>query len=181
MRPCKILCTYDCHLESILEYHKKGLKLLRWGVFGLPLTHRVKILQKKVWNIMHHTSYITHHIWVVLMVTHGETASCFTKIRKVSRKNQFSLLCIKDRKRQLKIIITRFFCLKKNNLCVFFIFHCGNSRRIFYHFLVSINKMLSKSNIFIAISIFFFAKSILYILFFCINYFRTYLQKQIRI
>ena len=28
-------------------------------------------------------------IWVVLMVTHGETASCFTKIRKVSRINQF--------------------------------------------------------------------------------------------
>ena len=21
MRPCKILCTYDCHLGSILEYH----------------------------------------------------------------------------------------------------------------------------------------------------------------
>jgi hypothetical protein len=36
---------------------------------------------------------------VVLMVTHGETARCFTKSRKVSRINQFSLLCIKDRKR----------------------------------------------------------------------------------
>ena len=39
------------------------------------------------------------YIWVVLMVTHGETARCFTKSRKVSRINQFPLLCIKDRKR----------------------------------------------------------------------------------
>ena len=30
------------------------------------------------------------HQGVVLMVTHGETASCFTKICKVSRKNQCS-------------------------------------------------------------------------------------------
>ena len=41
----------------------------------------------------------SNNIRVVLMVTHGETASCFTKIGKVSRINQFSLLCIKDRKR----------------------------------------------------------------------------------
>ena len=41
---------------------------------------------------------INEHNGVVLMVTHGETASCFTKICKVSRINQFSLLCIKDRK-----------------------------------------------------------------------------------
>ena len=48
------------------------------------------------------------HPLVVLMVTHEETASFFTKMCKVSRKNQCSLLYIKDRKHQLKITITRF-------------------------------------------------------------------------
>ena len=65
MRPCKILCTYDCHLGSILEYHLKGQKSLRWGVFGLPFTHIVKISQKNksgTSHITHHTSHITHYI-----------------------------------------------------------------------------------------------------------------------
>ena len=42
----------------------KGLKLLRWGIFGLPLTHRVKILQKiksGTSHITHHTSYIIYY------------------------------------------------------------------------------------------------------------------------
>ena len=56
-----------------------------------------------------------------LMVTHGETASSFTK---------------KDRKYYLKIRITRFFVLKKSVFFFFLIFHFGNSQRIFYHFLV---------------------------------------------
>ena len=42
-------------LGSILENDFKGLP--RWGIFGLPLTHRVKILQK----IKSGTSHITHH------------------------------------------------------------------------------------------------------------------------
>ena len=54
-------CTYDCYPESILEYHFKGLKLPRWGIFGLPLTQSVKILQKKI-SRAHHASYITQHI-----------------------------------------------------------------------------------------------------------------------
>ena len=65
MRPCKISCTYDCHLGSILEYHLKGQKSLRWGVFGLPLTHRVRILQKiksGTSHITHYTSNITYYI-----------------------------------------------------------------------------------------------------------------------
>ena len=30
------------------EFHSKGLKLFILGMFGLPLTQRVKILQKKL-------------------------------------------------------------------------------------------------------------------------------------
>ena len=63
MRRCKIKCTYDWHLGSILEYHSKGLKLPRWGIFGLPLTQRVKILQKNkpgTSHIMHHTSHTAY-------------------------------------------------------------------------------------------------------------------------
>ena len=94
------------------------------------------------------------HYWVVLMVTHRETASCFTKICKVSRKNQCSIIFIKDLKHKLKIIINKFFFFStKKSLC-FFIFHFGNSQRNFYHFLVSTNKILSKSNNFNGITIF---------------------------
>ena len=45
----------------------KGLKLPRWGICCLPLTHRVKMLQKnKSWtsHIMHYTSQITYCIWI---------------------------------------------------------------------------------------------------------------------
>ncbi len=67
MRPCKISCTYECHLGLILEYLKKGQKSLGWGVFGLPLTHIVKILQKiksVTSHITHHTSHITYYIGI---------------------------------------------------------------------------------------------------------------------
>ena len=43
-----------------MEYHSKGLKLPRRGIIGLPLTHRVQILQKS--SLEHHTYCITHHI-----------------------------------------------------------------------------------------------------------------------
>ena len=56
-RPFKIKCTYDT-----LEYPSKGLNLPRWGIFGLPLTQRDKILRKKAWHITHHTLHITQHI-----------------------------------------------------------------------------------------------------------------------
>ena len=58
-RPFKIKCTYDT-----LEYPSKGLNLPRLGIFGLPLTQSVKILQKSnpgTSHIMHHTSHSTHH------------------------------------------------------------------------------------------------------------------------
>ena len=60
MRFCKIQCKNDCHQWSILKGHYKTLKLLIWGVFGLLLTHRFRILQKKS-KITHHKSHITHH------------------------------------------------------------------------------------------------------------------------
>ena len=44
----------------------KEPKLPRCGIFGLPLTHRVKILQKiksGTSHITHHTSQITYCIW----------------------------------------------------------------------------------------------------------------------
>ena len=50
-----------------INYHSKGLKLSRWGIFGLPLTHIIKILQKVksgTSHIMHHTSDITYCIWI---------------------------------------------------------------------------------------------------------------------
>ena len=65
-RSCKIQCIYDCHQWSILDPHYKTLKLPIWGVFGLLLTHRFRILQKKIKDhtsqITHHTSQITHSI-----------------------------------------------------------------------------------------------------------------------
>ena len=59
LRPCKIKYIYDSHLGSILEYHSKGLKLLRLGIFGLPFTHTLKVLQKP--SPEHHTPHIAHH------------------------------------------------------------------------------------------------------------------------
>ena len=67
MRPCKIQCTYNCHWRLILEYHSKGLKVPRWDIFGLPLTHRVQILQKIKFGtsrITPHTSHITYYIGI---------------------------------------------------------------------------------------------------------------------
>ena len=55
-RPCKIKCTYNT-----LEYPSNGLNLPRWGIFGHPLTQRVKILQQQKISLAHHTSHITHH------------------------------------------------------------------------------------------------------------------------
>ena len=63
MRPCKIWCVYVCHLGSILENDWKGLKLPRLGIFGLPLTWRVKI-KPGTPKIMHHTSQITY--WILI-------------------------------------------------------------------------------------------------------------------
>ena len=63
MRSCKIQCIYDCHQWSILKGHYKTLKLPIWGVFGLLLTHRFRILQKNQRShITNHTSCITHSI-----------------------------------------------------------------------------------------------------------------------
>ena len=104
--------------------------------------------------------------WVVLIVTHRETASCFTKICKVSRNRQCSLLYTKDFITLVKHYNEKIFCLNKISLCVFFIFHFDNSQRIFYHFLVSTNKMLSKSNTFIRIRIFLLKVKPLYVTFF---------------
>ena len=69
---CNVYCVYEA-LQDIVYIRLppginfgislKGQKSLRWGVFGLPLTHRVKILQKnRVWNLTHHASHITYHI-----------------------------------------------------------------------------------------------------------------------
>ena len=68
MMPCKIKCTYYCHPGSILENHSKGLKLPRWGIFGLPSTQRVKILEKSKPNtstFTRHTSHSTYGIWIL--------------------------------------------------------------------------------------------------------------------
>ena len=67
-RPCKIKCTCDCHLGKTLKYQLNGLKLPRYVVIGLPLTQRVKILQKKktrTIHITHHTSHRTYCIWIL--------------------------------------------------------------------------------------------------------------------
>ena len=50
------------HLESILEYHSKGLKLPRWGIFCILLTYKVYIFKRrKKSSLEHHTSCIPHH------------------------------------------------------------------------------------------------------------------------
>ena len=59
---------------------------------------------------------------VVLMVTHGETASCFTKICQISRKKtMLSSLYQGYKTLVINNTITRFFVLK-NNLCFFSVF-----------------------------------------------------------
>ena len=91
-KPCKILCTYDCHLGSILEYCSKGPKSLSWGDFGLPLPHRVKILQKikgGTSHITYHTSHITYYIGIckfykilviIILVTFNNSSKLILKI-----------------------------------------------------------------------------------------------------
>ena len=51
----------------VVHLGSKGLRLPRWGIFGLPLTHRVKILQKiksGTSRITPHTSHITYYIGI---------------------------------------------------------------------------------------------------------------------
>ena len=93
----------------------------------------------------------------------GETASYFTKNFKVSRKKEkYSFLYIKDWKRWLKFTIKWFYVLK----CYSVYFFSLVSFWWLTKNCLSSNKMSSKSNTFIRISIFFFSKSTLYMLFF---------------
>ena len=65
------LARYNVHATATSDKFqniiKKGLKLLRWSIFGLPLTHRVKILHKikyETSHITHYTSNITYYVEV---------------------------------------------------------------------------------------------------------------------
>ena len=112
---------------------------------------------------------------VFLMVTHRDTTSCFTKICKVSRKKSMLTSLYQGKKTLVKHYNNKIFCVRKKS--VFFvvvIFHFGNLRRVFsYHFLISSNKMLSKSNTFMVISIFLLKVKTLYATF-CIKYLKAY-------
>ena len=69
-RSCKIQCIYECHQWSILDGHYKTLKLPIWGVFGLLLTHRFRILQKNQRShTTNHTSHIMHHTFHIRKLT----------------------------------------------------------------------------------------------------------------
>ena len=77
------------------------------------------------------------HHWVVLLVTHGESASCFIRLQIIWEKTCFwwKILSVQN---ILVVFIWQNCTLKKLFLqWDFYYFHIGHLRRIFYHFMVA--------------------------------------------
>ena len=84
-RPCKIKCTYNCHLGSIWEYHSNGLKLPRWGILQkISLAHQAS-------RITHHTAHIAYEFEVVWKIKENYGDSLWQFILKSNPQKSYKI------------------------------------------------------------------------------------------